>query len=243
VGSVVINETMAKRFWGASNPVGSALGFSDNGPVTIVGVVRDTAYYEVGEPPMPFVYIPAESVRPNSFRLVVRTTVDVNSMLSTLTRAANQVDPTIVAANAVTFDSMRAAYLSPQRLLVTGAGTFGVLALLLTGVGLYGVVSAAVAQRTREIGVRMALGARKSQVVGGVLKDSLGLVAMGALLGLAAGYEVAGTIRAWIAGVNPLDPRLYGLVAAVLVLTAFCAAWWPARRAAGIDPVTALKNG
>ncbi len=243
VGAVVINETMAKRFWGGRNPVGSAMGFSGNGPVTIVGVVRDTAYYAVGEAPMPFVFIPAESLRPNSFRLVVRTTVDVNSMLSALTRAANQVDPAIVAANAVSFDSMRAAYLSPQRLLVTGAGTFGVLALLLTGVGLYGVVSAAVAQRTREIGVRMALGARKGQVVRGVLRDSLALVAVGALLGLAAGYGVAGTLRAWLSGVNPLDPRLYGLVAAVLVLTAFCAAWLPARRAAGIDPVTALRGG
>jgi predicted permease len=242
VGSVVINETMAKRFWGGRNPVGTAMGFGDNGPVTIAGVVRDTAYYAVGEAPMPFAFIPAESLRPNSFRLVVRTTVDVNSMLSTLTRAANQVDPAIVAANAVSFDSMRAAYLSPQRLLVTGAGTFGVLALLLTGVGLYGVVSAAVAQRTREIGVRMALGARKGQVVRGVLKDSLGLVAVGALLGLAVGFGVAGTLRAWLSGVNPLDPSLYGLVAAVLVLTAFCAAWLPARRAAGIDPVTALRG-
>jgi ABC-type antimicrobial peptide transport system permease subunit len=243
VGSIVINETMAKEFWAGRDPVGSTIDFVSNGPVTVTGVVRDSAYYEVGEAPMPFVFIPAESLRPNGFTLVVRTAVDVNSMLATLTRVANQVDPAIVAASAFSFTSMRSAYLAPQRLLVTGAGVFGVLALLLTGVGLYGVVSAAVAQRTREIGVRMALGARKSQVLAAVFKDALALVVVGTVLGLVAGYGMAGSLRAWIAGVDPLDPRLYGLVAALLALTAAGAAWTPARRAASIDPVTALRGG
>jgi predicted permease len=243
VGSIVINETMAKQFWAGRDPVGSTIDFVSNGPVTVTGVVRDTAYYEVGEAPMPFVFIPAESLRPNGFTLVVRTAVDVNGMLPTLTRVANQIDPAIVAAGAFGFTSMRSAYLAPQRLLVTGAVVFGVLALLLTGVGLYGVVSAAVAQRTREIGVRMALGARKSQVLGAVFKDALALVVVGTALGLLAGYGLAGSLRAWIAGIDPLDPRLYGFVVALLALTAAAAAWTPARRAASIDPVTALRNG
>lgn len=242
IGSVVINETMARKFWGARNPVGSTIGFGKNGPVTITGIVRDSAYYAVGEKPIPFVYIPAESLRPNGFALVVRTSVDVTSLLSTLTRAANHVNPTIVAANAFTFDSMRAAYLSPQRLLVTGATVFGLLALLLTAIGLYGVVSAAVAQRTREIGVRIALGALRRQVLAQVFRDALALVVVGAIFGLLAAGIVAGSLRAWLGGVNPLDPRFYAAVAAILIATAALAAWMPAQRAAGVDPVKALRT-
>jgi predicted permease len=242
VGSVVINETMARRYWGERNPVGTVLDFVSNGPVTVTGVVRDAAYYEVGEAPMPFVYIPAESLRPHSYSLVVRTSVDVDGMLPALSRAANQLDPAIVAASATSFDTMRSAYLSPQRLLVAGAGVFGVLALLLTAVGLYGVVASAVAQRTREIGVRMALGARKSQVLTGVLRDAFALVAVGTVLGLAGGYAMAGSLRAWLAGVNPLDLRIYVLIIAMLAVATLASAWIPARRAAGVDPVKALRS-
>src|SRR5262249_8035736 len=142
--SVVINETMARRYWNGRDPVGTVLGVPTRGgvtgTVTIVGVVRDSAYYEVGEARLPFIYVPAESVRPNAVALFGRTWVDVNSLLPVLSHAANQVDPAIVAASATSFDAMRSAYLSPQRLLVAGAGVFGVLALLLTAVGLYGVV-------------------------------------------------------------------------------------------------------
>jgi predicted permease len=242
VGSIVINETMARRYWGDHDPVGTVITLERNGPVTITGVVRDSAYYEVGEAPMSFVYIPAESLRPNAYSLVVRTSVDVNAMLPTLSRAANQVDPAIVAASATSFDAMRAAYLAPQRLLVAGAGVFGALALVLTAVGLYGVVASAVAQRTREIGVRMALGARKAQVLGGVLRDAFTLVAMGTVLGLAGGYAMAGSLRAWLAGMDPLDVRVYALIVLLLAIATLASAWVPARRAASVDPVKALRT-
>jgi len=240
-GSIVINETMARRYWGERDPVGTVITFASNGPVTIVGVVRDSAYYEVGEAPIPFVYIPSESLRPNAYSLVVRTSVDVNGMLPTLSRAANQVDPAIVAASATSFDEMRSAYLSPQRLLVAGAAVFGLLALVLTAVGLYGVVASAVAQRTREIGVRMALGARKAQVLGGVLRDAFMLVAVGTVFGLAGGYAMAGSLRAWLAGMDPLDLRVYALIVVLLAIATLASAWVPARRAASVDPVKALR--
>jgi predicted permease len=242
IGSVVVNETMARRYWGAADPVGMVITLASNGPVTITGVVRDSAYYEVGEAPLPFVYIPAESLRPNAYSLVVRTSVDVNAMLPTLSRAVNQIDPGIVAASATSFDAMRSAYLSPQRLLVAGAGVFGALALLLTAVGLYGVVASAVAQRTREIGVRMALGARKAQVLGGVLRDAFALVAVGTALGLAGGYAMAGSLRALLAGIDPLDVRAYALIVILLALATLGSAWVPARRAASVDPVKALRS-
>ncbi len=116
VGSVVINETMARLYWAGRDPVGTTMIFENRGPVTVTGIVRDTAYYAVGEAPIPFVFVPAESIRPNGFTLMVRTSMNVEAMLPTLTRAANAVDPAIVAANAFSFVSMRGAFLAPQRL-------------------------------------------------------------------------------------------------------------------------------
>jgi ABC-type antimicrobial peptide transport system permease subunit len=121
------------------------------------------------------------------------------------------------------------------------ASLFGAVALLLTGIGLYGVVSSSVSQRAREIGVRMALGARSSDVLAGVLRDSASLVAIGAGLGLAGGYALAAALRQWLFGVAPFNAGVYACVVGALSVVAVVAAWAPARRAAAIDPVTALR--
>jgi hypothetical protein len=240
--TAVINETMAKRFWPGQDAVGRPIEFLGKGMITVTGVVRDSAYYAIGEEPMPFVYVPAEVANPLTYTLLARTNLPADDLLPALVRSVTVTDARVRPLDPITFEESRLVQLYPQRLLATTAFIFGVVALLLTSIGLYGVVSTSVGQRTREIGVRMALGARSAEIQRGVLRASATLVGCGALVGLAGGYAVAGAVRQWLFGVAPFDLELYAAVALALCLVAVAAAWVPARRAARVDPVIALRT-
>jgi predicted permease len=242
--AAVINETMAKRFWNGGDPVGQSIVLSGRPPtpLTISGVVRDSAYYHVGEQPMPFVYLPAEFAKPLEYTFVVRMGAGAHEALTSIGRAVASADPRVTPFDMTTFEEARQMPLYPQKMLASAASIFGTLALLLTGVGLYGVVSTSVGQRTREIGVRMALGARAGDVQFGVLGESIVLVAIGAAAGLLGGYALAGTLKNWLFGVAAFDLGIYAAVAAALGVLAILAAWAPARRAAKVDPVVALRT-
>jgi predicted permease len=240
---IVINETMAKRFWPDRNPVGQTMAIIDKPPVpvTIAGVVRDSAYYQLGERPMSYVFLPAEVVKPKRFAFVVRTSGTGDS-LSAIGGAIASADPRVKPYEMTTFEEARQVPLYPQKMLASAAAIFGTLALVLTGLGLYGVVSTSVGQRTREIGVRMALGARASDVQSGVIGEALVLVAFGAVAGLVGGYALSNGLTKWLFGVTPFDLAIYTAVVAVLAMLAIVAAWAPARRAAKVDPVVALRT-
>jgi hypothetical protein len=240
--SIVVNETMARRFWPQADPVGKPVKIVGGPEVVVAGVVKDTAYYEIGEAPRPFVFLPAHARSPGSFLLVVRTEKDPGPMLKDLASIATGVDPRLAPSVRLTFDEGRAVPLFPMRMLSGAAVAFGAIAILLTAVGLFGVVSTMVVQRTREIGVRLALGARSVTVLGGVLKDALVVAGVGVSVGLVAGYWSAGQLRSWLFGVGPFSPAIYAAVAALTIAIALIAAAVPARRAAKVDPVVALRN-
>jgi predicted permease len=240
--SAVINETMAKQFWAGRDPIGEPIEFVGTGTLTVAGVVRDSVYYQVGESPLPYIYLPAEVQPLGSYTLVAHTSVPVENVLRSIGSALASADPRLLPPRMTTLAESRRAPLYPRRLLASTAIAFGLVALLLTAIGLYGVVSMSVGQRTREFGVRVALGATSSRVWVGVVRESAQLVAIGTLLGCAGAYALAGAMKHWLFGVAPFDLTVYGIVAGALSVIAIVAAWMPARKAAAVDPLTALRS-
>ena len=239
---VVVNETMAARFWAGANPVGDVIEIGSNQPVRIAGVVRDVAYYEVGGDPLPFVYLPAELRVPGAFTLVVRTADDPAPVLGRLAQGLEGVDRRLSPHEALTFEALRRVPLFPARVLAGASWAFGVMAIVLAGVGLYGLVSMSVGSRTREIGVRMTLGAQPDAVLRAVLGEAAALALAGIGIALAGGVLIASLLEAWLFEVSPFDPLSSGLVAVVLFGLALVAAWHPAHRAARVDPSVVLRE-
>jgi len=240
---VVINETMARRFWPDRSPIGAPLEIVGGPTARVTGVVADVAYYEVGATPIPYVYVPAELVPVSRFTVHVRTDGDPAPVVGRLSRAVAALDDRLAADEVLTFQQLRRIPLFPIQLLATSATVFGGLAVLLASVGLYGAVMMSVSQRTREIGVRMALGARPATVLRGVVREALVLGTVGLALALAGGYAASAALQAWLFQISRFDAVASTLVAALLLLLAVLASWIPARRAARVDPVIALRQG
>jgi hypothetical protein len=236
-----VNETVARRFWPDKPAVGQVVEIVGQDTVTIAGVVPDHAYYEIGETPRPFMYIPAALAPPGSFTLNVRTTRDAAAVMKDLKPQMAAIDPRLAPFDVMTFDDLRRVPLFPARMVMWTAVAFGLIAILLTGVGLYGVVSTSVAQRSREFGVRMALGARPADILRGVLREAGVLVLLGVTVGVAIAYFSARVLGSIVTGAGKFDPVVSVPIALGLGLLAIVAAWAPARRAARIDPVVSLR--
>jgi predicted permease len=239
---LVVNETFARRFWPNGNPVGQTVEVVGKGFVNVSGVVHDHAYYEIGEAPRPFIYVPAALEAPGSFGITVRTTRDPSTVMKELRSQIAAIDPRLAPYDVLTFEELRRVPLFPARIVMWTAVAFGAVALVLTGVGLYGVVSTSVAQRSREFGVRIALGARPSDLLRGVMREAGTLVAMGAVAGLVVSFFGARVLESTLTGAGTFTPMVTLPIAVALGALALAAAWSPARRAARVDPVVALKS-
>jgi len=245
---IVINESMAHELFGEGEAVGKHLGLADNvddpaTPASIIGVVCDLKYSRLDAPAEPEVYIPYQlSTSLLGMTVMVRTATDATAMAPAIRKAIASVDRTQPVAEVKTLEQALADSIAPRRFNLYLLGAFAASALLLALMGIYGVMAYAVAQRTQEIGVRMALGAQRSQVVRLVVREGMGLAAVGIAVGLAAAFALTRLMASLLYDVKPTDPLTYAAVAAALAATALAACCKPALQAAWLDPARALRQ-
>ncbi|MGE3489609.1 MAG: ABC transporter permease [Vicinamibacterales bacterium] len=239
----VINETMARKYW----PNESAVGHTFQVVATkrthrIVGVVSDHKRHGVLEQPSPFVYY-ASAQRPSRYNFILaRTNGDATSLLNDMRRELLAMEPGLVFMVSNTMEQNLSLSLMPARVGAMLATGFGGLGTLLAAIGLYGVIAFSVARRTREIGVRMALGARPERVMGMVMRQGFSIVAIGLVAGGLLAAAAASALEGLLYGVRPMDPVAWGLAFAAMAAAAGLANFVPARRAMRIDPMTALRT-
>ncbi|MFY9557674.1 MAG: ABC transporter permease, partial [Blastocatellia bacterium] len=239
---LIINEAMANRFWPDQDAVGKRLKlFGDEDFREVVAIVADTKYNSLTEPRRPFMYIPLRQEYAPQINLHVRTSSDARGMIAAFRKEVQAIDPSLSVLNIQTLSERVQNSLGGERTQATLLGSGGILALILAAIGLYGVMSYSVAQRTREIGIRMALGAGRSNVLGLVLKQGLALVSAGVVLGLAAAFAVTRLLASLLFGVSAVDPMTFIGTSAVLLIVALIASFVPARRATKVDPIIALR--
>jgi macrolide transport system ATP-binding/permease protein len=238
---IVVNQRFVDRFWPGQDAVGKVVRARGVEHV-IVGVVPTGKYQSLGEDPRAYMYYHVEQVPEQSVTLAVRTQGDPTSIIPILRSEIAALDPNLPVSNIRTIDSHLSLALMPARLAGGALGVFGVLGLILASVGIYGVMSYSVAQRTREIGIRMAIGAARGEVVRLVMRQGLVLVGIGGAIGLAAALAASQLLRGVLYGARALDPATFIGVPVILTAVAALAIWVPARRAASVDPVRAIKS-
>jgi predicted permease len=243
---VIVTEALARHFFGGRNPIGLHVCFEkeyDPGKAyEIVGVVKDVHYAALREAPEEMVYLPAWRSRgPERKALVLRTTRDVPGLVETIRRQAAAIDPAVPVLSARTLQQEIDNNVVVERLVTTLSTFFGGLALLLAAIGLYGVMAYTVSRRTREIGIRMALGASRGSVLWLVLRGAVGLVIAGAAIGIPGALFATRVLQAFLFGVTAQDPVTIVAGIAILAAVASLAAFIPARRAASVQPTTALR--
>jgi predicted permease len=239
----IVNETFVRRAWPGRNPSG-AIGrtyLSADRPVTIVGVVADSKYSTLSEPATPFVYRPQAQRWDSARTLFVRVNGDAASAARIVQGAVASIDPLLPRITVTTLEHEASTALLPQRVAAIVTGVLGMAGLVLAAIGLYGLISYGVTLRLREIGVRLALGASRGDVVRMVLTQGLRLTAAGAALGLAAGAFATRLLKAYLLNVSAMDGIAFTGAVAVLLAVAILAAVVPARRAASADPLIALR--
>lgn len=237
----VVNQTMTARYWRNQDPVGQRLQVSGRW-VRVVGVAANSKYESMREDPKPFFYVPLRQDFVRGPGLYIRTSQPLQVIAAALTHEIHSLDANLALYEMITLQEQVNRSTSPQLVAVTLVGTLGGLALLLAGIGLYGVMSYAVSQSTRELGLRMALGAGASNLFRLVISRGLTLTAGGIALGAAVGLAVTRLVGKLLYSVSPRDPRAFGLALLVMTITAVVACLLPAWRATRTDPARVLRD-
>jgi len=239
---VIINETFAQQFWPGQSAIGKRVGGNKDGPFyEVIGVARNGKYWSIGEDPKPFIYYSMVRSYETSAALVVSSTGDPNSLINALRKEVQRIDPNLPVFDVKTMTEHMRLSLLPLRAGAWVAGSFAVLALTLAGLGIYGVMAYSVSQRTREIGIRMALGASSANVLSLVIKRGARLGAIGLGIGLAGSFALTRLMASVLYGVSATDAVTFGLVTLLLGAVVLLACMIPARRAAKVDPMIALR--
>lgn len=240
-GVVIVNRRFARQVWGREDVVGEAFAAGEH-RIEVIGVVEDVRLDGLATPPGSAAYVPSTMAPRSTMKLFVRTAGEPLAFAESVRRAIWEIRPDQPISEVQALGSVLREQTARPRLLMSLVGGFAVLAAALAAVGLYGVIAYSVGRRTREIGLRMALGAGRGRVLSGVVGRSLGLVAGGLLLGLFAAWLGAGLLASQLYEVRPSDPASYLAVVALVLATGAAAASIPARRASRVDPAEALRN-
>jgi len=244
---LVINEALARKYWPGETPLGRVLlmmgpeAGGERQPFEVIGVVATGKYRTLSEPGTPFMYRSLLQFYHGNATLIVHAAGDPAQLLGAVRREVQSLDPDAVLTNLVTLRQHMSLPLFPARTAGLLLAAFGLLGLLLAVVGLYGVISFAVSQRTREIGIRMALGAERRDVLKMVVRQGLVLTLMGIAVGLAGAFAGTRVLSSLLYGIHPTDPLTFTLVTLTLVGVAFLASYIPAHRATKVDPMVALR--
>ncbi|HVD92156.1 MAG TPA: ABC transporter permease [Vicinamibacterales bacterium] len=241
-GVIIINEAMARSVWKTTDVVGRQIEAetSKKQILTVVGVAPDTQVITLGGTVEPYVYVPMAQQYVSRASLLVKSTG--GGTIGKVRALLRELNPNLPVTTAMPLAQVTALTLIPQRIAGAVAASLGVVVLLLAAIGLYGVTSYSVGRRTREIGIRMALGADRGTVLRLVIRQGLVLTAIGVALGLAAGAAGAQVLRSLLFGISALDPLAFGGAALLFGLVSLAASYFPARRATRVDPMVALRT-
>ncbi|MBO0801316.1 MAG: FtsX-like permease family protein [Blastocatellia bacterium] len=264
----IINETAARRYWSGKGPIGKRLGaalgkrrpglpLGHNPPVTIVGIVGDSMQNALEKQPLPTIYRPllqstrrkvdyklSEALQQevDYMGLAVRTSGRPEDLLNAAQKQVRILDPDQPALRVAAMEDILNKAVELPRFNMLLFGVFAVVALLLAAIGIYGLMAYLVAQRTHEIGIRIALGAQKSDVLFLVMKHGMKLAVMGIVIGLASALALTRLIRSWLFGVTATDPLMFGGIVVLLAGATLLACYLPARKATELDPLVALRH-
>jgi putative ABC transport system permease protein len=243
---IIVNQAFAKKFWPNEDALGRriVMGSMSDDPkwITIVGIVGDMRHFGLDIDPKPEMYVPFAQSAYFTTIYVVRSNQDPQTLLAAIRREIQAIDPAVPLANVRSFENLIADSVAPRRLSVVLLGVFAGVAVLLAAVGIYGVMSFLVVQRTHELGVRMALGAQRSDVLKLVLFRSLKLISAGTIIGLIIAVMSTHTLRALLYSVSAFDATTFALVTVLLGVIALAASYLPAMRATKADPMVVLGH-
>jgi predicted permease len=244
IGAAIINETMARRYWPGEDSLGRRVRLRHRARelYEIVGIAGDVRQRSIWGEPAPYLYVPVYQRYFPVMMLQVRTEGNPMTMLPVLERELAALDPDLPVFDARTLRAQMAEVLAVERTAAALLGAAGLLALILSVSGVYSIMAYSVARRTREIGIRMALGAHQRAVLAMILKQGMALAVLGILAGIGAAWALARLIAGYLHGASPADPLIYAAVIIILAAAAALACYVPSRRAARIDPATSLRR-
>jgi predicted permease len=240
---VIVNETLAHNLWPGRDAVGQIMNVY-NAPYRVVGVVRDVRHSSLEEKPGGEIYLDfhqSGGLDGGAAEVVMRSTRPIAALVPDVNAAIKEFDPTLPRSEVTTLEQIVARAVAPRRLITSLLGGFSALALTLAAIGLYGVISYSVGQRTREIGIRMAVGAQRHDVLRLVISEGLKTAMLGVAVGLVAAVLLSRALQSMLFGVTALDPITFVITAITLIAVSLLACWLPARRATRVDPMVALR--
>lgn len=243
--AVLVSEAFARRFWPKEDPLGQVIHIGDPSKPdlsTIIGVVQDGPVNQIGEDPQPYMYLPLVRGFDGELTMLVETAGDPGALASAFRQAVHTIDKSVSPLLMSTLKETLRQGLYDREMMVTFMGSFGLLGLMLASFGLYGIVSYTFSQRTREIGLRMALGAQRSDALRMVLRHGLRLALLGTAIGIPIALVVSYSLGSALYQVSPADPTALAGTALLLVAVALLASYIPARRATKVDPMVALRH-